>query len=101
MKRLTEPFVSFLDCRFLSSLGSNYQTCLKLFLALSTLSTILCHFSRFQQIGKNICLLVTAILHFVHTTVQPVLMSISASRSNNRSSHIRVILTCDWSILVT
>ena len=45
---------------------------------------------RFQQILKNLCLLLTAILHFVHSTVQPVLMSISASRSNNKSSHVRV-----------
>ena len=56
---------------------------------------------RFQQICKNLCLLVTAILHFVHSTVQPVLMSISASRSNNRSSHIRVMLASDWSRQIT
>lgn len=45
---------------------------------------------RFQQICKNLCLLLTAILHFVHTMVQPVLMSISASRNTKKSSHIRV-----------
>ena len=45
---------------------------------------------RFQQICKNLCLLLTAILHFVHTMVQPVLMSISASRNTNKSSHFRV-----------
>jgi len=54
---------------------------------------------RFQQICKNLCLLVTAILHFVHSTVQPVLMSISASRSNNRSSHIRALSICLFLIL--
>ena len=45
---------------------------------------------RFQQICKNLCLLLTAILHFVHTMVQPVLMSISASRNTKKSSHVRV-----------
>ena len=45
---------------------------------------------RFQQICKNLCLLLTAILHFVHSMVQPVLMSLSASRSSNRASHVRV-----------
>ena len=59
---------------------------------------------RFQQICKNLCLLLTAILHFVHTMVQPVLMSISASRNTNKSSHVRVrehtvtsdISTCEF-----
>ena len=42
------------------------------------------------QICKNLCLLLTAVLHFIHSMVQPVLMSLSASRSSNRASHIRV-----------
>jgi len=45
---------------------------------------------RFHQICKNLCLLLTAILHFIHSMVQPVLMSLSASRSSNKSSHLRV-----------
>ena len=45
---------------------------------------------RFHQICKNLCLLLTAILHFIHSMVQPVLMSLSASRSSNKYSHIRV-----------
>ena len=44
------------------------------------------------QICKNLCLLLTAVLHFIHSMVQPVLMSLSASRSSNRASHIRVYL---------
>ena len=59
-------------------------------LALQTGLTGLDSEKRFQQICKNLCLLVTAILHFVHTMVQPVLMSISASRNTNKSSHCRV-----------
>ena len=45
---------------------------------------------RFHQICKNLCLLLTAILHFIHTMVRPVLMSLSASRSSNKYSHLRV-----------
>ena len=44
------------------------------------------------QICKNLCLLLTAVLHFIHSMVQPVLMSLSASRSSNRASHVRVCL---------
>jgi len=54
---------------------------------------------RFQQICKNLCLLLTAILHFVHSMVQPVLMQISASRTNNKSSHIRALSICLFLIL--
>lgn len=49
---------------------------------------------RFYQICKNLCLLLTAILHFIHTMVQPVLMSLSASRSSNKYSHLRALSIC-------
>jgi len=49
---------------------------------------------RFHQICKNLCLLLTAILHFIHSMVQPILMSLSASRSSNRSSHYRALSIC-------
>jgi E3 ubiquitin-protein ligase RNF139 len=49
---------------------------------------------RFQQICKNLCLLLTAVLHFIHSMVQPVLMSLSASRSSNRASHVRALAIC-------
>merc|ERR1719244_560216 len=49
---------------------------------------------RFQQICKNLCLLLTAVLHFIHSMVSPVLMSLSASRSSNRASHIRALTIC-------
>jgi len=49
---------------------------------------------RFHQICKNLCLLLTAILHFVHSMVQPVLMSLSASRNTNRSIHVRALSIC-------
>jgi len=54
---------------------------------------------RFHQICKNLCLLLTAILHFIHSMVQPVLMSLSASRSSNRYSHIRALSICLFLVL--
>jgi len=54
---------------------------------------------RFHQICKNLCLLLTAILHFIHSMVQPVLMSLSASRSSNKYSHIRALSICLFLVL--
>jgi len=54
---------------------------------------------RFHQICKNLCLLLTAILHFIHSMVQPVLMSLSASRSSNKSSHLRALSICLFLVL--
>jgi len=54
---------------------------------------------RFHQICKNLCLLLTAILHFIHSMVQPVLMSLSASRSSNKYSHIRALSVCLFLVL--
>jgi len=54
---------------------------------------------RFHQICKNLCLLFTAVLHFIHSMVQPVLMSLSASRSSNRASHVRALSICLFLIL--
>jgi len=54
---------------------------------------------RFHQICKNLCLLLTAILHFIHSMVQPVLMSLSASRSSNRYSHLRALSICLFLVL--
>ena len=58
------------------------------------------HQKSFVQICKNLCLLLTAVLHFIHSMVQPVLMSLSASRSSNRASHVRVCLDRPWLRLV-
>jgi len=54
---------------------------------------------RFHQICKNLCLLLTAILHFIHSMVQPVLMSLSASRSSKKSSHLRALSICAFLVL--
>ena len=63
-------------------------------LALQTGLTGLEKDRRFHQIAKNFCLLMTAILHFIHSMVQPVLMSLSASRSSNKNSHLRALSIC-------
>jgi len=68
-------------------------------LALQTGLTGLESEKRFHQICKNLCLLLTAILHFIHSMVQPVLMSLSASRSSNKSSHLRALSICLFLVL--
>eukprot|EP00092_Neocalanus_flemingeri_P016007 GFUD01017326.1.p1 GENE.GFUD01017326.1~~GFUD01017326.1.p1 ORF type:complete len:702 (+),score=208.98 GFUD01017326.1:149-2254(+) len=68
-------------------------------LALQTGLTGMDSEKRFNQICKNLCLLLTAILHFIHSMAQPVLMSLSASRSSNRSSHLRALSICLFLVL--
>lgn len=68
-------------------------------LALQTGLTGMDSEKRFQQICKNLCLLLTAVLHFIHSMVQPVLMSLSASRSSNRASHVRALSICLFLLL--
>ena len=57
-------------------------------------------FSRFLQLNwrlsdsrlcKNLCLLVTALFHFIHNMVNPVLMSLSASHNLNSKKHFRAL----------
>lgn len=49
---------------------------------------------RFQRLYRNICLLFTAILHFIHNMVNPLLNSLSASRNLCVSKHTRALLVC-------
>ncbi|XP_064086707.1 protein TRC8 homolog isoform X1 [Macrobrachium nipponense] len=53
---------------------------------------------RFVRLCRNFCLLFTAMLHFIHNMVNPVLMSLSASRNPALYRHIRALVVC--SILV-
>lgn len=53
-------------------------------LALQTGLTSLSPDKRFIRLCRNLCLLVTAILHFLHNTVAPILMSLSAARNPSR-----------------
>jgi E3 ubiquitin-protein ligase RNF139 len=49
---------------------------------------------RFQRLYRNLCLLFTAILHFVHNMVSPLLFSLSASRNMSVNRHSRALVVC-------
>lgn len=49
---------------------------------------------RFARLLKNFCLLVTALFHFIHNMVQPVLQNLSATRNMNRVRHLRALSIC-------
>lgn len=53
-------------------------------LALQTGLTSLSPDKRFIRLCRNFCLLVTALLHFLHNIVTPILMSLSASRNPSK-----------------
>lgn len=53
-------------------------------LALQTGLTSLSPDKRFLRLCRNFCLLVTALLHFLHNIVAPILMSLSAARNPSR-----------------
>ena len=63
-------------------------------LALQTGLTSLEPDKRFARLCKNLCLLVTALFHFVHNMVSPVLMSLSAARVINYRRHLRALSIC-------
>lgn len=63
-------------------------------LALQTGLTGLDPDSRLIRLAKNTCLLFTAMAHFVHSMIHPVLMSLSASKNQNVASHVRVLAMC-------
>uniref|UniRef100_A0A1B6C141 RING-type domain-containing protein n=1 Tax=Clastoptera arizonana TaxID=38151 RepID=A0A1B6C141_9HEMI len=68
-------------------------------LALQTGLTSLEPEKRFIRLCRNFCLLFTALLHFVHNIVNPLLMSLSASRNPSIQRHIRALLVCQFLIL--
>lgn len=47
---------------------------------------------RLVRLSRNMCLLLTAILHFVHGMTDPVLMSLSASHVSSLRRHLPVLL---------
>lgn len=47
---------------------------------------------RFVRLSRNMCLLLTAILHFIHGMTDPVLMSLSASHVSSFRKHFPVLL---------
>lgn len=63
-------------------------------LALQTGLTNLEPEKRFVRLCRNFCLLLTALLHFVHNIVNPILMSLSASHNPAIHRHIRALGVC-------
>lgn len=47
---------------------------------------------RLVRLSRNMCLLLTAILHFIHGMTDPVLMSLSASHVSSARRHLPVLL---------
>ncbi|XP_015924665.1 protein TRC8 homolog [Parasteatoda tepidariorum] len=48
---------------------------------------------RYNRIIRNLCLLFTALLHFVYNIVNPMLISLSASKNPSIGDHIRALVT--------
>ncbi|XP_058797801.1 protein TRC8 homolog [Phymastichus coffea] len=63
-------------------------------LALQTGLTTLDKEKRLLRLCRNLCLLFTAILLFVHNTVNPLLMSLSASHNPALHRHLRALGVC-------
>lgn len=68
-------------------------------LALQSGLTSLDKEKRLVRLCRNVCLIVTAVLHFVHNTVNPLLMSLSASHNPALHRHIRALAVCAFLIL--
>lgn len=68
-------------------------------LALQTGLTSLDREKRLVKLCRNFCLLFTAILHFVHNIVNPLLMSLSASHNPALHRHLRALAVCVFLIL--
>ncbi|XP_046382826.1 protein TRC8 homolog [Ischnura elegans] len=68
-------------------------------LALQTGLTGLEPEKRFVRLCRNVCLLFTALLHFVHNIVNPLLMSLSASHNPSLQRHARALAVCAFLIL--
>ncbi|CAG2100551.1 unnamed protein product [Medioppia subpectinata] len=67
-------------------------------LALQTGLTGLEPEKRFLRLYRNLCLLFTAILHFIHNMVSPLLFSLSASRNMSINRHGRALIVCAFLI---
>lgn len=55
---------------------------------------------RFFRLYRNLCLLITAIFHFIHNMVNPLLLSLSASRNTSLNKHGRALAVCAFLILI-
>jgi E3 ubiquitin-protein ligase RNF139 len=68
-------------------------------LALQTGLTSLDKEIRLLRLCRNLCLLFTAVLHFIHNIVNPLLMSLSASHNPAFHKHIRALGVCMFLIV--
>ncbi|KAI5694404.1 hypothetical protein M8J75_016268 [Diaphorina citri] len=68
-------------------------------LALQTGLTELEPEDRFVRLCRNFCLLFTALLHFIHNIVNPLLMSLSASHNPALHRHVRALGVCSFLII--
>lgn len=68
-------------------------------LALQTGLTSLEPDKRFIRLCRNFCLLCTALLHFIHNIVNPLLMSLSASHNPSFRRHSRALMVSGFLIL--
>lgn len=68
-------------------------------LALQTGLTSLPPEKRFARLYRNLCLLSTAVLHFIHSMVNPLLMSLSASHSVSLNRHVRALSVCGFLVV--
>lgn len=68
-------------------------------LALQTGLTSLSPDKRFVRLCRNMCLLITALLHFLHNIVSPILMSLSAARNPSRKRHFRALTVCAFLVI--
>lgn len=68
-------------------------------LALQTGLTSLNPEKRFIRLCRNFCLLFTALLHFLHNIVNPMLMSLSASHNPSTHRHVRALGVCGFLIM--
>lgn len=49
---------------------------------------------RMMRLYRNFCLIFTAILHFIHNRVSPIMYTLSASRNPSPAKHARVLAVC-------
>ena len=71
-------------------------------LALQTGLTSLDPEKRFARICKNLCLLLTALFHFIHNNVSPVLMGLTAGqKAIDIKRHIRALSICLFLIVAS
>lgn len=68
-------------------------------LALQTGLTSLEPEKRFVRLCRNICLLCTALLHFIHNIVNPLLMSLSASHNPSLRRHLHALFVSGFLVL--